>query len=154
MTSSPEDLQSPGLWPSRKRGKRQAEEGARSALIAAASTVVLIGVVLWWVLTSDAWPAVQKQFFNSEHFWASLPEVAGGFWLDIRMFLVAEVLILVFALILAMIRSLRGPASPSCPRIAPGGSSVADRGPFRSEGRSGMTPSATGPAELWGARSR
>jgi polar amino acid transport system permease protein len=86
------------------------EEGARSALIAAASTVILIGVVLWWILTSDAWPAVQKQFFNSKHFWESLPAVAGGFWLDIRMFLIAEVLILFFALVLAMVRSLRGPA--------------------------------------------
>ena len=110
MTSSPEDLRSPGLWPSRRPGKRFAEEGARSALIAAASTVVLLGLGLWWILSSEAWPAVQKQFFSSEHFWESLPEVAGGFWLDVQMFLVAEVLILAFALVLAMIRSLRGPA--------------------------------------------
>lgn len=110
MTTSPDKLRSPGLWPSRKRSGRHVEEGARSALIAAASTVILIGVVLWWILTSDAWPAVQKQFFNSKHFWESLPAVAGGFWLDIRMFLIAEVLILFFALVLAMVRSLRGPA--------------------------------------------
>ena len=110
VTAPPKDIQSPGLWPTRKPGKRHAEEGARSALIAAASTVVLIGVVLWWILTSEAWPAVQRQFFNGEHFWASLPDVLGGFWLDIQMFLVAEVLILFLALVLAMIRSLRGPA--------------------------------------------
>ncbi len=110
MTSSPEDLRSPGLWPSRKPGKRHTEEGARSALIAAGSTVVLIVLVLWWILTSEAWPAVQKQFFNSEHFWESFPDVLGGFWLDIQMFLVAEVLILFLALVLAMVRSLRGPA--------------------------------------------
>ena len=104
------EVRSPGLWPSRKRRKRQAEEGARSALIAAASTVIVIGLVLWWVLSSETWPAVRNQFFNAEHFRESLPEVAGGFWLDIQMFLVAEVLILFFALVLAMIRSLRGPA--------------------------------------------
>jgi len=36
--------------------------------------------------------------------------VLGGFWLGIKMFLVAEILILVIALLLAMVRSLRGPA--------------------------------------------
>ena len=110
MTSSPERLRGPGLWPSRKRPTHRAEEGARSALVAAGSTVILVAIVLWWVLSSETWPAVQRQFFNMEHFRESLPDVAGGFWLDVQMFLVAEVLILVFALILAMIRSLRGPA--------------------------------------------
>ena len=110
MSTSPSDLRSPGLWPSRKRPKRQAEEGARSALIAAASTVVVVGLVLWWILSSEAWPAVQKQFFNPENFREVFPDVASGFWLDVRMFIVAEVLILFFALVLAMIRSLRGPA--------------------------------------------
>ena len=86
------------------------EEGARSALIAAASTVIVIGALLWWILTSEFWPAVQKQFFNPENFRESFPDVLGGFWLDIRMFLVAEVLILFIALVLAMIRALRGPA--------------------------------------------
>ncbi len=108
--TSPQDIRSPGLWPSRKPGKRHAEEGARSALIAAVSTVALLGLILWWIGTSEAWPAVQKQFFNSDHFWKSLPDVAGGFWLDVQMFIVAEVLILALALVLAMIRSLRGPA--------------------------------------------
>jgi len=79
-------------------------------LIAAASTVVVFGLILWLVLSSEAWPAVQKQFFNWKHFTASFPAVLRGFWLDVRMFLVAEVLILVVALIVAMIRALRGPA--------------------------------------------
>ncbi|NIW74675.1 MAG: ABC transporter permease subunit, partial [Gemmatimonadetes bacterium] len=61
-------------------------------------------------LTSDAWPKVQRQFFAWEHFTGSFPAVARGFWLDIKMFLIAEVLILVIALIVAMIRALRGPA--------------------------------------------
>jgi polar amino acid transport system permease protein len=89
---------------------RGREEGARAALIAAASTVIFIVVALWAILTSDAWPAVQKQFFNWDHFVVVFPEVLGGFWLDIKMFLFAEVVILAFALAIAMIRSLRGPA--------------------------------------------
>ena len=110
MTTSPDEVRSPGLWPTRKRPRRQQEEGARGALIAAASSLVLIALVIWWVLSSEAWPAVQRQFFSPEHFREVWPDVVTGFWLDIRMFVIAEVLILIFALLLAMIRALRGPA--------------------------------------------
>ena len=110
MTTTPPKLDKPGLWPDRSRERVLREEGARSALIAAASTVIVIGLILWWVLSSETWPAVQRQFFSPSNFREVWPDVVSGFWLDIRMFLVAEVLILVFALVLAMIRSLRGPA--------------------------------------------
>lgn len=70
----------------------------------------MIGLTLWWILSSDTWPAVQKQFFNPTNFREVFPDIAGAFWLDIQMFLVAEVMILAFALVLAMIRALRGPA--------------------------------------------
>jgi polar amino acid transport system permease protein len=89
---------------------RGREEGARAALIAAASTVIFIAVALWAILSSEAWPAVQKQFFNWDHFVVVFPKVLSGFWLDIKMFLFAQVVILAFALAIAMIRSLRGPA--------------------------------------------
>lgn len=62
------------------------------------------------VLRSATWPAVQRQFFSWNHFKESFPQVLSGFWLDIEMFIVAEVLILTLSLVLAMIRSLRGPA--------------------------------------------
>jgi len=96
------------LWP--RRSPHSREEGARGALIAAASTVIVLGLLLWVVLTSEAWPKVQQQFFSWFHFKESFPDVASGFWLDIKMFLVAEVLILGIALGVAMIRALRGPA--------------------------------------------
>ncbi len=86
------------------------EAGARSALIAAASTVVVFGLGMWWVLSSAAWPAVQRQFFNLDKFVEVWPTIVSAFWLDVRMFLVAEVVILVFALLLAVIRALKGPA--------------------------------------------
>jgi polar amino acid transport system permease protein len=99
----------PGLFGSGRR-TRIKEEGARAALIAFASSVVFVGLAVWLVLSSEQWPDVQQQFFSGFHFRESLPKVLEGFWLDIRMFLVAEVLILIFALIVAMIRALRGPA--------------------------------------------
>lgn len=68
------------------------------------------GLITWWILSSEAWPEVQEQFFNLRHFVQAWPDVLGGFWLNIQMFVVAEILILAFALILAVIRALRGPA--------------------------------------------
>ncbi len=87
-----------------------AERGARSALVAFVSTLVFVGLVVWAVLSSPAWPAIQRQFFSAEHFRASAPAIVSGFWLDVQMFLVAEVIILAFALVLAVIRALHGPA--------------------------------------------
>jgi polar amino acid transport system permease protein len=105
----------PGLWPRRDAGRRSvrsflAQEGARGAAIAAASTVVVFGLLVWWVLSSPNWPLVRERFFNAEHFRASAPDVVAGFWLDVVMFAVAQVAILSFALLIAVLRSLRGPA--------------------------------------------
>jgi polar amino acid transport system permease protein len=96
------------LWP--RRSPRRSEEGGRAALIAAVSTVVVFGLLIALVLNSAYWPAFQRQFFNWRHFKASFPLVLDGFWLDVKMFIVAEVLILVLGLAVAMARSLRGPA--------------------------------------------
>jgi polar amino acid transport system permease protein len=87
-----------------------AQEGARGAAIAATSTVVVFGLLLWWVLSSPNWELVQQRFFSGEDFRASAPDVVKGFWLDVVMFVIAQAAILVFALLVAVLRSLRGPA--------------------------------------------
>ena len=71
---------------------------------------MVLGLAVWAVLTSPNWPRVQQQFFNPENFREALPDVVSGFWLDLQMFAVAQVAILVFALLVAAVRSLRGPA--------------------------------------------
>ena len=86
------------------------EDGAKGALVAFVATVAFLGVGLFLILNSASWPKVQQQFFNPENFRESWPDVLGGFWLDMKMFVIAEVLILAFGLLVAMIRSLRGPA--------------------------------------------
>lgn len=108
--TAPNKLRGPGLWSDLRRPRRQREEGARSALIAAVSTLFVGGLIVWWVLSSEAWPEVQEQFFSPRHFADAWPDVLGGFWLNVQMFVVAEILILAFSLLLAVIRALRGPA--------------------------------------------
>ena len=74
--------------------KRSSERGARSALIAFVSTLVFFGVFAVVVVNSEAWPAFRNQFFNGEVFVDAWPIVVSGFWLDIQMFVVAEIAIL------------------------------------------------------------
>jgi polar amino acid transport system permease protein len=92
----------------REAAKRRKER--RGLAIAAASTVVVVGGLLALVLTSPGWPVVQETFFSWEVFKESFPEVLEGFWLDIKIFMVVEVIVLVIGLIVALIRISRGPA--------------------------------------------
>jgi polar amino acid transport system permease protein len=84
-------------------------EGARGALIATISTVALAVLIVVAVLRSPGWPAVRQAFFNWDAFIESFPDVLSGFWLNVQMFMIAEVLTLAFALVLAVLRSMRGP---------------------------------------------
>ena len=84
-------------------------EGARGAIVATVSTVLFVVVSLAAVVNSPGWPRVREAFFSAEDFRASFPDVLSGFWLNVQMFLIAEVLTLAFALVLAVLRSLRGP---------------------------------------------
>ncbi|MBK9181136.1 MAG: amino acid ABC transporter permease [Acidimicrobiales bacterium] len=81
----------------------------RSGLIAAVSTVVLFTVLTAVIVTSDGWPEVRASFFSWDSFTASFPEILRAFKLNVQIFVVAEVCILVFAMLLAVARSSRSP---------------------------------------------
>jgi polar amino acid transport system permease protein len=93
----------PGLWASLRA------EGAKGALIATVSTLVFVAVLTILIVNSPGWPAVEESFFDGDAFRESLPDVLDGFMLNVQMFLIAEAIVLVFALLLAVIRSLPGP---------------------------------------------
>jgi polar amino acid transport system permease protein len=78
--------------------------------IAFLSTVVVFGVLGYLIATSPNWDQVQDRFFNAEVFWATLPELTRALLKNVQLFLLAEAFILVFALVLAVMRSLPGPA--------------------------------------------
>ena len=81
----------------------------RSTLIALLSTVVFAAVLLFAVTSSPGWPRVRDSFFNLRIGWASLPALLDGLWLNIRVLVVCQLLILIFGLGLAALRTLRGP---------------------------------------------
>jgi polar amino acid transport system permease protein len=82
---------------------------ARSVTIALVSTVAVFTVLVLVITNSPGWPEVKAAFFNREVFRDSFPEVLRAFWLNIKIFCVAEIFILAFALVIAVLRSLPGP---------------------------------------------
>jgi polar amino acid transport system permease protein len=82
---------------------------ARSTLIAVVSTAVFFGVLVALVVSSPGWPEVKEQFFDADIFRESFPEIAPRLLVNVRIFLIAEVFILVFGLVIALLRSLPGP---------------------------------------------
>ena len=96
-----------------RRAEREAARRAktrRGLLIAAVSTVVVLGGLAVLILTSPGWPEVRDKFFDPEVFKDSFPDVAEAFWLDIRVFCIVEVIVLVLALGVALLRTVRAPA--------------------------------------------
>ena len=84
-------------------------EGRRAVAIALISTVVFFTVLIVAVINSPGWPAVKESFFNGEQFKESFPSIARAFVVNVKIFLIAEVFILVLALFFAVLRSLPGP---------------------------------------------
>jgi polar amino acid transport system permease protein len=84
-------------------------EGGRSVAVAVASTLLFFGLIVLLVVSSTGWPEVKQAFFDPDVFRASFPDIADAFLLNVRIFLIAEVFILVAALGIAVLRSLPGP---------------------------------------------
>jgi polar amino acid transport system permease protein len=82
---------------------------ATAVTIAAASTIVVLAVVTFVVVNAPGWAQAQKAFFDAEVFFDRLPEILNAFLLNVRLFLTAEVLILIGGLVLAVLRGLPGP---------------------------------------------
>jgi polar amino acid transport system permease protein len=70
---------------------------------------VFVAAITLVVVTSPGWPEVRRAFFAGERFRDSFPDIATAFLLNVRIFLIAEVVILVTALLVAVLRSLPGP---------------------------------------------
>jgi polar amino acid transport system permease protein len=84
-------------------------EGARGVIVALLSTAVFFGVVVFAVTNAAGWPEVKRTFFDWGDISGTFPGIASAFVLNVEIFLVCEVLVLILALIIAVLRSLPGP---------------------------------------------
>jgi polar amino acid transport system permease protein len=101
------------LWsPSERELQRRAvrrRQRSVSVLVASVVTVVVFGVLLAVVLTSPGWPRVHELFFNGFHARKSFDAILHGFWINVKLFLICEPVILVLALAVALARTARAP---------------------------------------------
>lgn len=91
------------------RRQRVRRRSARQMLVGLASLAVTVGLIVWLVPKSPGWSVVQQSFFSPEQFAASFPELLKAFWLNVRIFLIAEPLILILGILIALSRGLRNP---------------------------------------------
>ena len=108
----------PGSFGTTSRGPRLlAGGGRRATAISTASTLLVVGALVAIFLLAPGSAEVRHTFFDPHDMWQSFignPKagyysVGAAIWLNIRMFLVAEVLILAFSLVIALIRQSTGP---------------------------------------------
>lgn len=84
------------------------QEGAKGVAVAVVSTLVVLGALVYATLNSEYWPEFKQAFFNWDVLRESFPDILRAFRRNIVYFLVAEPVILVWALALAVMRSMRG----------------------------------------------
>jgi polar amino acid transport system permease protein len=83
--------------------------GARSLAIATVSTLVFFGALTLVVVNAPGWEEVRRSFLDGENFVESAPRMIEKFGTNVALFMIAEVLILAWGLVLAVLRSLPGP---------------------------------------------
>lgn len=103
----------PDAPPSSGRGSKML--GGRAVLISSASTVLFFALIALVLFLSPGSGIVAERFFDPYHLWRSFvgsesePSVVGAFLLNVYMFAIAEVCILVLALVIAIVRGIPGP---------------------------------------------
>lgn len=91
------------------RDRAKQARNRRHITISAVSTVVVLGLAALAILTSSGWPAVRAVFFSTRQFSSSFGSVLSGFWLDVRIFLLAEPAVLIFGMLIALCRTASAP---------------------------------------------
>jgi polar amino acid transport system permease protein len=99
--------------PSARELERQAVRRSmrrRSITIATVATIVVFGGLALLTVTSPGWPVVKATFFSWSDAKASFPSIWHAFWTyNVKLFLIGEVLILVVALLVAVVRQSTAP---------------------------------------------
>ena len=99
--------------PPRDRGSKML--GGRAVLVSSVSTVLFFAVIAVVVVLAPGSEIVAERFFDPFHLRQSLvgtesePSVVGAFLLNVYIFTISEVLILVLALVIAVVRGIPGP---------------------------------------------
>ncbi|GIF13307.1 amino acid ABC transporter permease [Actinoplanes teichomyceticus] len=98
--------------PSQRQQERIAHrrrQAIRSVLLAALSTAVVGTLLAVGITGSPGWPRVERSFFDPGIARDYLPKILDGLWLNVRLLFVCASLALALGLLVAVLRTLRGP---------------------------------------------
>lgn len=82
----------------------------RQFLIAAISSIIVIGTLLSATITSPGWEVVKKTFFDINYGKEVLPTVIQGLWLNLKLTVIGSICIGAIALTLAILRTTKSAA--------------------------------------------
>nr|WP_307795455.1 amino acid ABC transporter permease [Actinacidiphila acididurans] len=114
VTGGPPDVKAtPAAYvPSARRIARERYRRARtrrSFAVAAVSSAATAAVLVALVVNAPGWQRTRATFLNAHYARVALPKVLDGLWLNLRLLVVCGAIVLVAGLLLAMLRTLRGP---------------------------------------------
>ncbi|MEO3745813.1 amino acid ABC transporter permease [Plantactinospora sp. B5E13] len=92
-----------------ERAAYRKRQTVRSVLVAAASTGVLGTLLVVTVTGAPGWDRVRQSFLDLRIARAALPEIVTGLWLNLRLLVFCAVGALAVGLVVALLRTLRGP---------------------------------------------
>ena len=91
-----------------RRAFRKRQTG-RSVVISLVSTVI-VGAIVWLtVVNTPGWALVQQSFFDPKIAATYFPSILAGLWLNIQILFFAGIGVAIFATMIAIVRTLRGP---------------------------------------------
>ncbi|MFI5805284.1 amino acid ABC transporter permease [Streptomyces sp. NPDC051561] len=102
-----------GYVPSARRLARERHKRGRTrraTAIAALSTLITAVVLYVVIVNSPGWQRTRETFFDPAFAAKAFPEVMEGLWLNLRLLVVCGASVLVLGMLLAIARTLRGPA--------------------------------------------
>lgn len=100
-----------GLTPRQEeRNRWRKRRTVRRVIIGTLSSVVVLGLIVVVVTNAAGWPRVKETFFAWDHAKQSFPAILEAFWLNVRLFIVVELMVLPLALLIAVLRVIPSPA--------------------------------------------
>ncbi|MFF4324021.1 amino acid ABC transporter permease [Streptomyces sp. NPDC001568] len=92
-----------------ERQRFRRSRNRRHRWISTGCTILGLVALAAAAVASPGWERVDSLFLDGAELREAFPELLRGFWLNIQMFIVAEVLILVLGLLIALVRVTRAP---------------------------------------------
>lgn len=93
-----------------RRAAYEARQRRRANLIAGASTIIVLVLIVLLVPLAPGWEAVQASFFNGEIFARTFPDLLRAFVLDVAIFAWSVPIIFAMGLAIALARGTNNPA--------------------------------------------